>query len=75
MRNNLGFLLLEMEDAAAARGVFAEGLAARTGVELEQSLYGLALALARLQRPAEAAAARARLAAAFPHSAYLGKLP
>jgi len=75
VRNNLGFLLLEMDQPGAARETFAKGLDDRTGADREQSLYGLALALGKLRPTKEAATVRARLAAEFPKSPYLNRLP
>jgi Flp pilus assembly protein TadD len=75
VRNNLGFLLLEMNQPEEARKTFARGLEERTGASREQSLYGLALSLRALQQTDEAVAMRTRLAAEFPKSAYLNRLP
>lgn len=75
VRNNLGFLLLEMNRPDAARETFAKGLEGRTGKDLEQSLYGLTLALIRLRDGNAATALRGRLAAEFPESEYLNRLP
>lgn len=73
VRNNLGFLLLEMNNPDRARDVFTEGLEKRRGLDREQSLYGLALALRELRRDQEAAGVRNRLAVEFPQSQYLRK--
>lgn len=75
VRNNLGFLLLEMDRPEAARETFAKGFDGRTGTDREQSLYGLVLALGKLQRMKEAAEMRGRLMREFPQSQYLQKLP
>jgi tetratricopeptide (TPR) repeat protein len=75
VRNNLGFLLLDMGEAEAAKETFAKGLDQRSGADREQSLYGLAQAYATLKNDREASAMRVRLATEFPQSSYLGRLP
>lgn len=74
VRNNLGFLLLEMDRPDAARAAFAEKLEQRQDRDREHSLYGLALSLGKLQKTKEAAGIHAQLAREFPQSEYLRKL-